>query len=303
MEAPPPDTFDWLLSLRSHPQLRAWLLPSAHGFSAEARVLVVGCGDSTLSEDLWESGFPNVVGIDIEERCISAARARTAGKAGLAWEKVDLTASSGLSTGLGAFQLALDKGTLDAIVCEGDDAACRACWGVRTALAPSGVLVVVTLHRDGTVQRFLDAPALGFATVEAHELNVAPVFDGKVIVCSLASGTAAQANTAAQADTYAAYRAQVEATPYEDATQLLTPEREASLRLHFAMRVHAIDDGGAQAGVRLADAYALIFLESERTEYALADFAQDAAEFDPALAQEDAIWTADDALRFLRTMQ
>ncbi|KAJ1618796.1 S-adenosyl-L-methionine-dependent methyltransferase [Pavlovales sp. CCMP2436] len=150
-DAPPSGTFDWHLSLRAHPQLRPWLLPSAHKLPFEARVLNVGCGDSTLSEDLWDAGYAQVTGVDIEERCIAAARARTADKPGLQWHTLDLAASTGLPAELGSFALALDKGTLDALVCAGDEAACRAVWNVRHALRPGGVLVVVTLHRDGKV--------------------------------------------------------------------------------------------------------------------------------------------------------
>jgi SAM-dependent methyltransferase len=263
--------------------------------------MIVGSGDSTLSEDLWESGFPNVLGVDIEERCITAARERTLGKAGLEWYALDLTATAGVPAALGSFALALDKGTLDAIVCVGDEATCRACWNVRAALDAGGVLVVVTFHRDGKVQRFLDAPALGFERVEAHALAVPPVFDGKVLVCRL---PAASATAAMPASAYAEYRAQVTAMAYEDATQLLTPEREASLRLLFAMRTHALVGGEpGVAGVGLQEAYELVFSEAERDEYAAEDFAGDAAAFDPALAAEGARWTADDAVRFLRAMQ
>lgn len=306
--APPPGTFDWLLSLRAHPQLRAWVLPASHGLGADARVLVVGCGDSTLSEDLWAEGCTRVVGVDIEARCVAAARGRAAGRAGLEWATVDVAAPEGLPPGLGAFDLALDKGTLDAIVCAGDRAACRAVWNVRGALVPGGVLVVVTLHRDGKVQRFLDAPSLGFASVCAHALSAPPAFDGKAIVCRAAARPPPPRGGAGGAAAFAAYYAEVARAPYEDATPLLTPEREASLRLLFGMGAHSLrgGGGGGPAGARaigLAAAHELIFSPAERAEYDLTDFAQDAAAFEPALAGAGARWTADDAVAFLRAMQ
>lgn len=310
--AAPSDTFDWLLSLRTHPQLRAWLLPSAHGLALDARVLVVGCGDSTLSEDLWDSGFTRVVGVDVEERCIVAARARTVAKPGLEWVASDLAAKEGLPPALGTFDLALDKGTLDAIVCAGDDVACRAVWNVCGALAPGGTIVVVTLHCDGKVQRFLEAPALGFASVSAHPLNVPPVFNGKVVVCRLGPDSPSATRGAAAADeAFETYRAQVAVAPYEDATQLLTPEREASLRLLFAMRAQSLNGGVADApavtpGVGrlgLADAYDLIFTQAEKSEYEFKDFVQDVTAFDATLASDGAYWNAESAIRFLRAMQ
>jgi SAM-dependent methyltransferase len=301
----PSDTFDWHLSLRAHPQLRPFLLPSAHGLGPDARVLVVGCGDSTLSEDLWDAGCTRVAGVDIEERCIAAARARTAGKPGLEWRTCDLEAPDGLPADLGAdFALALDKGTLDALVCAGDDAACRAVWNVRAALRPGGVLVVVTLHCDGKVARFVGARALGFARVEAHALSVPAAFDGKVIVCALPLAGA----EGAAAASYAEYRAEVAAAAYEDATQLLTPAREGELRALFALHAHSLDNereasAVGRRGVPLVEAYALVFTPAERCEYSLADFVEDAADFEPALAEDGARWGADDAVRFLRAMQ
>ncbi|KAG8463703.1 hypothetical protein KFE25_003976 [Diacronema lutheri] len=302
------DTFDWLLSLRAHPELREWLLPSAHGLRLDARVLVVGCGDSTLSEDLADCGCTRVVGVDIEERCIAAARARTVGRPSLSWAALDLAAAHGLPAQLGRFNLALDKGTLDAIVCAGDDVACRAVWNVRAVLEPNGVLVVVTLHRDGTVQRLVEPPALGFAVVASHALRVGRVFDGKVLVCRAGGGGGGGGVGSEAGASFAEYRAQVAAAPREDATPLLTPEREASLRLLFAMRKHSLDcaapgAAAAGAGTALADVHALIFSEAERSEYALADFAQDVAAFEPSLASDGAAWTADDAVRFLLATQ
>lgn len=64
------EPFDWYLRWE---QLREILAPS---LSPEAEILVVGCGTSLLSEQLYQEGFMNVTNVDRCEPAVSAMRAR-----------------------------------------------------------------------------------------------------------------------------------------------------------------------------------------------------------------------------------
>ncbi|XP_007525255.1 eEF1A lysine and N-terminal methyltransferase isoform X1 [Erinaceus europaeus] len=78
------------------------------------KVLVVGCGNSELSECLYDSGYQEIVNIDISEVVIKQMQERNASRRpNLHFLKMDMTQMEFPDA---AFQVVLDKGTLDAIL-------------------------------------------------------------------------------------------------------------------------------------------------------------------------------------------
>ncbi|NXX85229.1 EFMT4 methyltransferase, partial [Urocolius indicus] len=103
---------EWLGALsRFLPQLRAELRPGD-------RILVLGCGNSALSHDLHELGYTDVTSIDYSGACIAAQRARYAHCPGLRWARMDMRA---LAFPDAAFDVVLEKGTLDVLMVEETD--------------------------------------------------------------------------------------------------------------------------------------------------------------------------------------
>ncbi len=79
------------------------------------KVLIVGCGNSTLSADLHDVGYRSTVSIDLSEVVVRQMRAQHArDRPELRFELVDVT-SMGEHFHDGQFSCAIDKGTLDAI--------------------------------------------------------------------------------------------------------------------------------------------------------------------------------------------
>ncbi|CAL1541569.1 unnamed protein product [Lymnaea stagnalis] len=77
-------------------------------------VLVVGCGNSALSENMYDNGLQNLVNIDISEVVIRQMTERHKLKRpNMTFEKVDVTQ---MSYPDGHFHAVLDKGTLDALL-------------------------------------------------------------------------------------------------------------------------------------------------------------------------------------------
>ncbi|KAF2363342.1 S-adenosyl-L-methionine-dependent methyltransferase [Trinorchestia longiramus] len=77
------------------------------------RLLVAGCGNSTLGADLYSLGYKNITNVDVSEVVVRQMRARYQDSCpDMVWCHDDLTASSFCSD---AFTCVLDKGTLDAI--------------------------------------------------------------------------------------------------------------------------------------------------------------------------------------------
>lgn len=77
-----------------------------------------GCGNSALSHDLHELGYTDVTSIDFSPACIAAMRARYARCPGLRWAVMDIRA---LAFPDAAFDVVLEKGTLDVLMVEETD--------------------------------------------------------------------------------------------------------------------------------------------------------------------------------------
>uniref|UniRef100_A0A8C2EEN7 eEF1A lysine and N-terminal methyltransferase n=1 Tax=Cyprinus carpio TaxID=7962 RepID=A0A8C2EEN7_CYPCA len=84
------------------------------------KVLVVGCGNSELSEQLYDVGYRQLTNIDISETVVSHMNQRNAEhRPDMTYQQLDAT-QTGFESG--SFQAALDKGTLDAMASEEDGA-------------------------------------------------------------------------------------------------------------------------------------------------------------------------------------
>ncbi|XP_040840190.1 eEF1A lysine and N-terminal methyltransferase isoform X3 [Ochotona curzoniae] len=78
------------------------------------KVLVIGCGNSELSEQLYDVGYQDIVSIDISESAIKQMRERNATRRPqMSFLRMDMTQMDFPSA---SFQVVLDKGTLDAVL-------------------------------------------------------------------------------------------------------------------------------------------------------------------------------------------
>ena len=80
----------------------------------EARTLVLGCGNSELSEHLRDAGYGHIVSVDISEVCVQQMREQHAGDSRLSFEVADVRDMKQLFAD-GCFELVVDKATLDAV--------------------------------------------------------------------------------------------------------------------------------------------------------------------------------------------
>ncbi|KAA0153429.1 hypothetical protein FNF29_03246 [Cafeteria roenbergensis] len=133
-------------------------------------VLVTGCGNSTLSEELFGAGLTDIVSMDYSEGVIESMRRKTADRPEMKWEVGDARAT-GLDAG--SVGSVVDKGTLDAVLPEpladaAADAAALLSEGGRV-LEAGGVYVCVSLLQSQVLQCL----AATFAG-RAWEVTVAP---------------------------------------------------------------------------------------------------------------------------------
>lgn len=88
------------------------------------QVLVVGCGSSELSEQMYDVGYKHLTNIDISETVVTHMNQRNAERRpGLTFQQVDATRTPYEEA---SYQAALDKGTLDAMASEEEGALARA---------------------------------------------------------------------------------------------------------------------------------------------------------------------------------
>ncbi|XP_059778041.1 EEF1A lysine methyltransferase 4 isoform X2 [Balaenoptera ricei] len=95
----------------------------------EDRILVLGCGNSALSYELFLGGFPDVTSVDYSSVVVAAMRDRYAHVPKLRWETMDVRA---LGFPSGSFDVVLEKGTLDALLTGEQDP-----WNVSSEGEPS----------------------------------------------------------------------------------------------------------------------------------------------------------------------
>jgi SAM-dependent methyltransferase len=109
----------------------------------EHSILILGCGNSPLGEQMYDDGYRRITSIDFSRYAIALMRGRAAARPGLLYEVMD---ARELRFAEGSFDAVIDKGTFDAIVCTPDDnAVAKACAEVARVLGPGGLFVSVSL--------------------------------------------------------------------------------------------------------------------------------------------------------------
>ena len=156
-------------------------------------VLVVGCGNSALSSDMYDAGYDAITNVDFSPVVIEEMSAKTRkDQPKMRWKLLDMTDMHEEKGGFsdGAFGTVLDKGALDALMAE-DTAdvgasAARFLAEVERVLAVGGVYLVVTMAQEFILRRLLTtftgddgagAPTPttpGGWSVEIHQLERAP---------------------------------------------------------------------------------------------------------------------------------
>ncbi|CAK0799840.1 unnamed protein product, partial [Prorocentrum cordatum] len=116
---------------------------------AAGPVLHPGCGMSQLPARLAACTGLHVLSLDGSPSCVAAMRRAHAGEGALAWELCDVRQLDELPAARAArAACAVEKGCLDALLCDSDEAAARYLAALARVLPPGGrLLLVSTLRR------------------------------------------------------------------------------------------------------------------------------------------------------------
>jgi len=109
----------------------------------DQEVLMVGCGNATLTSDMAKDGYKRIVNIDISSVVISQMKDRYASVPGLEWLAMDATK---MDFKTDRFDIAVDKGTVDALMCDPNNQAPAqgVVAEVWRTLRPGGFFILVT---------------------------------------------------------------------------------------------------------------------------------------------------------------
>ncbi|CAE7360509.1 unnamed protein product [Symbiodinium natans] len=182
---------------------------------------------------------------------------------GLSWGVVNIAAGR-TELEEAFFDMAVDKGTLDYLLCGEVTLVISALHNVRVALAPSGILLVVSIHPLALWQALFaalrkDAPGLGFQELKTWSIENK---SGRATSClALRRPPAGDAHGAEDAVTH------VLDQHFTTEAPLLTPRRRAALRQRW---------GDPETRRDPADVHALLFPSAaEQAEYPLELFLED----------------------------
>ena len=135
--------FDWLEDYASLEQLITKFIKPTD------RILMLGCGNSPLSEAMYDNGYTNIVNMDISKVVIEQMEERNIGRKGMTWDVEDAMNMSYKSK---SFDIVLDKSTLDAILC-GESSfknAAKLLAESQRILKPGGIYLCISYGRPET---------------------------------------------------------------------------------------------------------------------------------------------------------
>jgi ubiquinone/menaquinone biosynthesis C-methylase UbiE len=106
-------------------------------------ILMVGCGNSRVSEDMVNDGYQRIVNIDISSVVIHAMSEKHRNNPRLIWKVMDVMKMDFLDC---EFDAVIDKGTMDAILCgeNSSDNAKKMAQEIYRVLKPGGVFIMIT---------------------------------------------------------------------------------------------------------------------------------------------------------------
>jgi EEF1A lysine methyltransferase 4 len=150
------ETYDWLLTYQQiKSSISQFLRP-------DQTILIIGCGNSTFSADLYDDGFHNIVNIDFSKIVIDRMSEANKSRPHMTWLDMDMC---DLTFDDASFDVVIDKATMDALlvdegsVWEPDPGIIasvdRMCRGVSRILSSQGVFLQISFSQPHFRTKYL----------------------------------------------------------------------------------------------------------------------------------------------------
>lgn len=155
-------SYDWLLTYQ---QIKTSISKYIH---PEQRILIIGCGNSNFSSELYDDGYHNIVNIDFSKVVIDKMKELNQSRTNMVWLEMDMCE---LNFDDNSFDVIIDKATMDALlVDEGSvwepdanviasvDKMCREMSRVLTSSSPSnGIFLQISFSQPHFRTKYLMA--------------------------------------------------------------------------------------------------------------------------------------------------
>lgn len=106
------DNFEWCRSYKDFKHL------IFEHVNRSDRILMLGCGNSSLSEDMYRDGYKNIVNIDFSAVVIENMKRKCKDLVEMQWMVMDIT---NIAFTESSFEVIIEKATLDALMVEERD--------------------------------------------------------------------------------------------------------------------------------------------------------------------------------------
>ncbi|KAI0642257.1 S-adenosyl-L-methionine-dependent methyltransferase [Trametes meyenii] len=151
-------SFDWFKSYQDIAEIIRELIPDK-----ASKVLMLGCGNSTLSQDMYDDGYKNIVNTDYSGILIEKMKHKHQERPEMEWHEMDIR---DLKFEDDVFDVAIDKGTMDAMMTAKADVwdppeevvqnCNREVDEVLRVLRKGGIFVYLTFGQPHFRRRYLD---------------------------------------------------------------------------------------------------------------------------------------------------
>ncbi|XP_076436288.1 eEF1A lysine and N-terminal methyltransferase-like [Babylonia areolata] len=137
------------------------------------KVLMVGCGNSRLSEDMYDVGYHGIVNIDVSDIVIRQMTERNRKREEMSFVKMDVTQ---MSYEEGTFSVAVDKGTLDALAVDQEEATLATVNAmfreVSRVLRLGGRYIIISLLQEQVIQALVKHFAETSWPIRIHRVDM-----------------------------------------------------------------------------------------------------------------------------------
>ena len=133
----------------------------------EDLILMAGCGNSRMTEEMFEDGYTSITNVDISRVVIDQMVERYKDKPTLQWQQMNVTA---LDFPDETFDVVIAKATVDAILCgEGSTAnIAKMCSEITRVLRPTGVFIIISYGVPDNRLNYVDKEDIYSWTVTTH---------------------------------------------------------------------------------------------------------------------------------------
>ncbi|KAL5536865.1 hypothetical protein ACEPAF_688 [Sanghuangporus sanghuang] len=164
-------TFDWFKSYSDISHIVREAIPDK-----ASKILILGCGNSKLSEEMYDDGYHNIVNVDYSSIVIEQMREKyRVSRPTLEWHVMDVR---DLQFEDYSFDVAIDKGTMDAMMTSKGDVwdppeeimenCTREVNEVTRILRRGGAFLYITFGQPHFRRRYLTRPG---TTLEVRQLG------------------------------------------------------------------------------------------------------------------------------------